>query len=886
MPPAITCSSCAEPIPEGARFCPACGHRTPIAVSAATADVLAAPSAAPSEEQGADHRARLQRALGDGLKIRRLLGRGGFAEVWSAFDVRLKREVAVKTLRYDLVISETLLQRFQREAEAVAKLRHPNIIPIYEVGEGEGIAYFVMPMIEGESLGEALDREGQFSVEETSRVLRECAEALAAAHRAGIVHRDIKPDNIMLEGPERRPIVMDFGIAKATTGADAKLTGTGMAMGTPHYMSPEQASGETNLDARSDEYALALVGYRMLAGRSPFDADTMAGLIMKQITEVPKPIAAARPDVPRELSDALARALSKNPSSRFATLEEFAAAIPRIGVTSGPSQGRRRPTAAELSAFAGSAMPSWAQPMVLLGIAAIVVAAVLFGFAHPRAAIGAARKRSDALFVGRAFLTKQGATAGSYDEHLALAQDDTAFVWLEKTLGSRAADARALADADGLLHWDLRWRRSGPGDSVQTWNVSVAPSGRIVGFTSAVPSDSAAAPTVPDDSAQRVAERFLRDAGVDLSAYTKAVDSLVPRPNRSDRAFEWVSRKHAVVGAPADSATPRVRVVVAGDRVHSYRATFGAPLSFMRAVRRSAWHNAVVTVVIVLWTLIILVAIVVAVQRQRTDELRWKPAARLAVLALVLIGISFLVSTADRLNGTQAVEFAAGLLFLGLFVACGMVFGIVSGESLANEINPRALVGFDALARFRFSGPEWPPALLRGLAIGAMAAALHEIGGALAVAFAWASAAPPDVTDATAALLLTPTAIGSALASTVVAFFAVHFLLRYTKQPWLAIGLPAAAIGFMGIDPMMHAWFVVPFAMASFALLCWAMMRYGFLTAIVAFWVSSVLPATIALLAIGNDRYLTAGTIGVVALLALPALAWLARARGRGRVAP
>jgi eukaryotic-like serine/threonine-protein kinase len=251
----ITCPSCGEPIPDKARFCPSCGHATPASVDARTGQVV--PAAKAVAEEGGDHRARLQEALGDGLKIRRLLGRGGFAEVWAAFDVRLKREVAVKTLRYDLVISDSLLERFQREAEAVAKLRHPNIIPIYEVGEGKGVAYFVMPMIEGESLGEALDREGTLSIDEACRVLREVAGALAAAHRAGIVHRDVKPDNIMLEGPERRPIVMDFGIAKASSSTDAKLTGTGMALGTPRYMSPEQASGDKDLSPRSDQYALA-----------------------------------------------------------------------------------------------------------------------------------------------------------------------------------------------------------------------------------------------------------------------------------------------------------------------------------------------------------------------------------------------------------------------------------------------------------------------------------------------------------------------------------------------------------------------------------------------------------------------------------------------------
>ncbi len=881
MPSAIsTCPSCAEPLPQGARFCPACGHATPLSFNPATWEVAVAPGAPAGEEEGADHRARLQRALGDGLKIRRLLGRGGFAEVWSAFDVRLKREVAVKTLRYDLVISDTLLQRFQREAEAVAKLRHPNIIPIYEVGEGEGIAYFVMPMIEGESLGEALDREGQFSVEETCRIVRECAEALAAAHRAGIVHRDIKPDNIMLEGPERRPIVMDFGIAKATSGADAKLTGTGMAMGTPHYMSPEQASGETNLDARSDEYALALVAYRMLIGRSPFDADTMAGLIMKQITEVPKSVSSVRSDVPRELSDALGRALSKNPASRFATLEEFAAAIPRIGVGTGAASGRRRPSASEMAAFAGSTRPSFTEPLLLLGVLGIVITALIFSFAHPRAAAAAARQRTDALFIARAFLTKQGATAGSYDEHLVLAQDDTAFVWLEKSVGVRAADARAIADADGMLHWDLRWRRTGPGDSVQTWEVAVAPSGHVVSFTSAIPSDSAALPAISDDSAQRTAARFLHDAGIDVAAYARVTDSLVQRPGRTDRVLEWAARTNAVV-SHGDTARQHLRIVVAGDRVRQYQASFSAPPRFVRAVRRDPWHTGVVTGVIIMWTALVLASIIIAVRRQRTDDLRWKAAARVSAVAIVLIGVNVLVATDANLGGAETVAIVSGLAFVGLFVLCGLMFGLVSGESLANEINPRALVGFDAIARLDLGSPAWGPALLRGLAVGAIAAALREIGAALAIAMSWTTASLPEVTNPLAALALAPTSVGSALVTTVIAFFAVHFLLRFTKRAWLAIALPGIAVGLMSTQPMMRPWLLTPFAMASFSVICWSVWRYGFLTAAVALFVSAVLPATVTLLAIGNDRYLTGGSIAVVVLVAIPVMAIVAQSRTR-----
>jgi len=187
---------------------------------------------------------RVQKAVGAGFEVQRLLGAGGFAAVYAARDAKLKRDVAIKVLRPELLVSASILERFQREAETIAGLRHPNIIPIYQVGEGEGLAWFVMPLVQGETLRATLEREGRLTVEEARRILVEAAAGLAMAHEAGVVHRDIKPENIMLEGRERRVLLMDFGIARALgTSAEGGLTGTGMVVGTPLYMSPEQASG-------------------------------------------------------------------------------------------------------------------------------------------------------------------------------------------------------------------------------------------------------------------------------------------------------------------------------------------------------------------------------------------------------------------------------------------------------------------------------------------------------------------------------------------------------------------------------------------------------------------------------------------------------------------
>ncbi len=286
------------------------------------------------------HRERLQRALGESYALGRLLGRGGFAEVYAAQDVRLGRDVAVKTLRFDVHSTSLLLDRFQREAATMAKLRHPNILPIYLVGEGEGLAYFIMPLITGSTLREAIEREQRFSLSETRRVLFEAAGALHHAHQAGTVHRDIKPDNIILEGADRRVWVMDFGIAKALEGSDTELTGSGVIVGTPQYMSPEQASGDP-LDHRSDLYSLGVVGFQMITGELPFTASSPQGIILKPITEEAPRVEERRPECPGDLADVIARCLVKEPEDRWDSAETVCSALrsARMEAAAEPSLG-------------------------------------------------------------------------------------------------------------------------------------------------------------------------------------------------------------------------------------------------------------------------------------------------------------------------------------------------------------------------------------------------------------------------------------------------------------------------------------------------------------------------------------------------------------------
>lgn len=274
----------------------------------------------------AEYRARLQRALGDTFELRELIGRGGFGDVYAARDRRLDRDVAVKALRHDLFPTRMVLERFQREARAVAKLRHPNILPVYAVGEGEGLAFMIMPLIHGESLAAALERNGALPPEEAVRISTEVARALDAAHRLGIIHRDVKPDNILLEGDERHVLLGDFGIAKALE-SENDVTGTGLIVGSPQYMSPEQASGERDLDIRSDVYALGAVTYEMLSGHPPYEAPTYQQLLVRQFTSDPTSLSALAPAVDPAVSSVVMRSLARERSDRWSSAGAFASAL-------------------------------------------------------------------------------------------------------------------------------------------------------------------------------------------------------------------------------------------------------------------------------------------------------------------------------------------------------------------------------------------------------------------------------------------------------------------------------------------------------------------------------------------------------------------------------
>ena len=280
-------------------------------------------------------RDQLQAALGGTHTVDRELGGGGMSHVFLATERRFGRSVVVKVLPPD-VTGSLSAERFEREMQVAARLQHPHIVPLLAAGEGNGLVYYTMPYIEGDTLREKLVREGRLNASEALRIARDVADALACAHRAGVVHRDIKPENIFLSGGHA--LVGAFGLAKAisasttrTAGADAGLTQVGMSLGTPAYMSPEQGAGESELDGRTDIYSLGCVLYEMLAGRQPFTGPTAAAVIAKRFMETPTMLREIDGTIPAELETIVTRSMAREPTDRYATAEIVHAALAAVG---------------------------------------------------------------------------------------------------------------------------------------------------------------------------------------------------------------------------------------------------------------------------------------------------------------------------------------------------------------------------------------------------------------------------------------------------------------------------------------------------------------------------------------------------------------------------
>ena len=321
---------------------------------------------------------RIKAALADRYPVERELGRGGMATVYLARDPKHQRSVAIKVLSQDLA-AVLGPGRFLREIELAAKLSHPHILPLHDSGQADGLLFYVMPYIEGESLRDRLDRDKQLPIEQAVSITRKIAAALDYAHRHDVVHRDIKPENILLH--EGEPLVADFGIALAVSEAGGeRLTGTGLSLGTPYYMSPEQATGDRQIDARTDIYSLGCLLFEMLAGEPPHTGSNAQAVLARILTEPPRALRTLRPSVSPGLERVVAKALSRLPADRYATASAFAEALSStdlVGHPSGPTEiytsspvmtGQPVPTARRWPQFARLA--PWLVAVIALGIAA------------------------------------------------------------------------------------------------------------------------------------------------------------------------------------------------------------------------------------------------------------------------------------------------------------------------------------------------------------------------------------------------------------------------------------------------------------------------------------------------------------------------------------
>ena len=353
-----------------------------------------------------DFNARLQQALGDAYRVERELGGGGMSRVFVATESALDRHVVIKVLPPELAAGLNV-DRFRREIQLAAKLQHPHIVPLLSAGSADGLLYYTMPLIEGESLRIKLAREGELPVAEAMRILREVADALAYAHAHGLIHRDIKPDNVLLSG--KHAVVTDFGVSKALSNATggSDMTSIGVALGTPAYMAPEQAAADPTMDHRADIYALGVLAYELLAGRPPFSGNTAQQVMAAHATQTPQPLTQARAAVPPALEALVLRCLEKRPADRPRTAADVLGALEGMATPSGgmapfaPASGARR-------------------RLVLGGVGAAIIVAGALAFATlrgPRAA--AAGTRSIAVLPFE--------TLGGSDSGLTLAdglQDD------------------------------------------------------------------------------------------------------------------------------------------------------------------------------------------------------------------------------------------------------------------------------------------------------------------------------------------------------------------------------------------------------------------------------------------------------------------------------
>ncbi len=408
---------------------------------------------------------RLTAALEGRYRIERELGAGGMATVYLAQDLKHDRRVAIKVLKPELA-AVLGAERFVVEIKTTAALQHPHILPLFDSGTADGFLYYVMPYIEGETIREKLNRETQFGVDEAVRIAREVADALDYAHRHGVIHRDIKPENVLLH--DGRAMVMDFGIALAVSAAaGGRMTETGLSLGTPHYMSPEQATAEKEITPRSDIYSLATVLFEMLAGQPPHIGGSAQQVIMKILTEDAAPVSAMRKHVPPNVVAALEKALEKLPADRFDSAKAFGEALVNPAFATAGTTAIRKATSPSARVY------FWG-PTVLAVVMALAFVTAL------------ARRPSRAAEKPMRFSIARSSNPVDLDQGLSISRDGRVIAYLANNGGVIRAYQRKLGDMErgvvagnrrrggggALTRWKIRRRRGcrrQPGDHTAGW---------------------------------------------------------------------------------------------------------------------------------------------------------------------------------------------------------------------------------------------------------------------------------------------------------------------------------------------------------------------------------------------------------------------------------
>lgn len=871
------CDACSTPLPRWVSYCPVCGSATPTEVTPAPGGPIETGPATWSEPEEVEHRRRLQRALGEGFRLAELIGQGGFGSVYVARDVELERRVAIKCLRHDLFPDSRLVQRFKHEARAVAKLRHPHIVPIYAVGEGEGIAYMIMPLIEGESLRSVLDREGALAIAEARRILMEAGDALAAVHALGIVHRDIKPGNMMLEGVARRVLLMDFGIAKAVRDADAGFTSTGAVIGTPVYMSPEQAAGDSDIDQRSDIYSLGAVGYQMLTGRPPFQGADAREVMLQHLAARPPDLTSLRPRTPYPLARCVERCLEKLPDSRWSSASALVEALREVDVAAeafdaapgGDREARPTPTG----------RPARRWPLFALGALGLATFFVLRPTAFPPPLNDPGMSKADALKQANAFFESQGAV-GAFDDAVTLDERIRWRTFLEQTLGLEGA--RDWVDTVMPLgSWIVRWVDRERGE---TWGARLA-RGQILEVRHDSPKLTELDP-VSRTEAARLAASFIERLGWTMERLQPLGSLRAPEGDRPVHYFGWQQTGTAIPWRSGSGeqgvASVMIYAAVTGDRATAYSRALELPSDFEQAseVLENLPKAAGIIVAI-----IGLLALGVLFRRHQVGAVRWKP-------AFVVGGLVALGSFLELLEGLDTVRFnAAGaeleLLRITMWLITGLGAALVFaglaavilayGESEGRSLFPRSLTSYRELV----AGRLWSPVVRRSLLDGYALAGI--ILGYEAVYFALLTRVPGgsgNFAEIEYTSYLSPgfaylSWLGGllvlAISASIMVLFFLAFFKRYLKSIVLSIGIIAVLGGLLHLRVQPPLYGMLESGIIAI-ILSIALIHYGLLTtfvgeAVFLFTISSIGALTSPYLSLQAAGLLTVGTILLLPLV-------------------